>query len=425
MAAGTEVCHFSSSPSQPTNFSTIPESLATLTTSTSNYRPVKSFTQNQPWRTLTSLLTRNHTTILAQKPENRNSVFSFANRYMYSSCVFGKLNCVHPQQTILRSQSTVRLHLNRLLFGSIQPPFYPFLVNSKTEGNQMPSAEETDTPQVGRSKDFSSACQGIAKFHPCEGEVTSQEAVSWCNEYRDNGTSDSEDSRDEYGYDSDDEDDFILFSDADTPVSDPEQEHNTLAVHKLSNYVTLCSQESGFCDESDLPSSFEDWSDCDSSDENDMKPACVGVNELLWNSFEVQALSPQICSKRTSCISPPTHDCKQTLVNTDVATPNPETPQKCPRNALSVASANQSANNSSECDDIGHRASPRHAKRVSFKVDSELTVVHHIIAWDYAYRAARKGPWEQYARDRQHFSRRIESVACILEPCLAKRLGAG
>ena len=64
-------------------------------------------------------------------------------------------------------------------------------------------------------------------------------------------------------------------------------------------------------------------------------------------------------------------------------------------------------------------------KRVHFADKPGLAVVHKIIAWDYAYRAARKGPWEQFARDREHFKRRICNLASILEPCLAKKLVKG
>ncbi|KAL0099294.1 hypothetical protein PUN28_020099 [Cardiocondyla obscurior] len=54
-------------------------------------------------------------------------------------------------------------------------------------------------------------------------------------------------------------------------------------------------------------------------------------------------------------------------------------------------------------------------KAVSF----ELTpVVHTIRAWDYAYRAARIGPWEQCARDRERFKGRIKSIALVLDPIL-------
>lgn len=41
-----------------------------------------------------------------------------------------------------------------------------------------------------------------------------------------------------------------------------------------------------------------------------------------------------------------------------------------------------------------------------------------MIQWDYAYRAARKGPWEEMARDRERFKGRINCIRCILEPIL-------
>lgn len=45
-------------------------------------------------------------------------------------------------------------------------------------------------------------------------------------------------------------------------------------------------------------------------------------------------------------------------------------------------------------------------------------VVHTMVQWDYAYRAARKGPWEEMARDRERFKGRINCIRCILEPIL-------
>lgn len=64
----------------------------------------------------------------------------------------------------------------------------------------------------------------------------------------------------------------------------------------------------------------------------------------------------------------------------------------------------------------------RLAKRhVHFPQDSKLSSVRRIVVWSFAYQAARKGPWEQFARDRAHFKRRIECVASVLEPCLAAR----
>ena len=47
--------------------------------------------------------------------------------------------------------------------------------------------------------------------------------------------------------------------------------------------------------------------------------------------------------------------------------------------------------------------------------------VYPMIAWGFAYREARKGNWEQCARDRERFERRINNVKLILDPVLLKR----
>ncbi|XP_019406624.1 PREDICTED: protein phosphatase 1 regulatory subunit 15A [Crocodylus porosus] len=63
------------------------------------------------------------------------------------------------------------------------------------------------------------------------------------------------------------------------------------------------------------------------------------------------------------------------------------------------------------CDQEGNRA----AKKVHF---SPVVTVHPLIVWDFASRAARCGPWEQLARDRCRFHRRIEQAQAVLGPCL-------
>ncbi|XP_053117782.1 uncharacterized protein LOC128329905 [Hemicordylus capensis] len=54
-------------------------------------------------------------------------------------------------------------------------------------------------------------------------------------------------------------------------------------------------------------------------------------------------------------------------------------------------------------------------KKVRF---SPVVTVHQLLVWDYASRAARQGPWEEMARDRCRFRRRIAEVQAVLEPCL-------
>ncbi|XP_075046669.1 uncharacterized protein LOC142107259 [Mixophyes fleayi] len=68
----------------------------------------------------------------------------------------------------------------------------------------------------------------------------------------------------------------------------------------------------------------------------------------------------------------------------------------------------------------------KHIKRVRF---SSKVAVHPIVVWDYAHRMARKGPWEEYARDRSRFQRRIAdteaAIGYCLEPCHRERIWAG
>ncbi|XP_046979139.1 uncharacterized protein LOC124544594 isoform X1 [Schistocerca americana] len=60
----------------------------------------------------------------------------------------------------------------------------------------------------------------------------------------------------------------------------------------------------------------------------------------------------------------------------------------------------------------------KESDKVQFAKTPELKTVHKIIAWDFAYRAARVGPWELIARDRIRFHRRIEHMSRILSPVL-------
>ncbi|XP_021932306.1 protein phosphatase 1 regulatory subunit 15A [Zootermopsis nevadensis] len=57
----------------------------------------------------------------------------------------------------------------------------------------------------------------------------------------------------------------------------------------------------------------------------------------------------------------------------------------------------------------------RNPVKVQFACDTSLETVHPMVKWNYAYRAARCGPWEQMARDRERFMRRIRQS----EPLLA------
>uniref|UniRef100_A0A1B6DLP0 Uncharacterized protein n=1 Tax=Clastoptera arizonana TaxID=38151 RepID=A0A1B6DLP0_9HEMI len=57
-------------------------------------------------------------------------------------------------------------------------------------------------------------------------------------------------------------------------------------------------------------------------------------------------------------------------------------------------------------------------KKVTFAAEKSLVKVHRMVVWDYAYRMARTGPWEVYARDSARFMNRIGQIATVLNPIL-------
>ncbi|XP_063987919.1 uncharacterized protein LOC135168027 isoform X1 [Diachasmimorpha longicaudata] len=57
----------------------------------------------------------------------------------------------------------------------------------------------------------------------------------------------------------------------------------------------------------------------------------------------------------------------------------------------------------------------RPEQKVRFNLEP---TIHTMIQWNYAYRAARRGPWEQMARDRDRFRGRINCIGRVLDPIL-------
>ncbi|XP_054280003.1 uncharacterized protein LOC128998061 [Macrosteles quadrilineatus] len=69
------------------------------------------------------------------------------------------------------------------------------------------------------------------------------------------------------------------------------------------------------------------------------------------------------------------------------------------------------SSNSSFC----NKTSP---KKVRFAEDDNLVKIHPMVTWDYAYRMARRGPWEMLARDSERFKLRIARTEAVLKPIL-------
>ena len=61
-------------------------------------------------------------------------------------------------------------------------------------------------------------------------------------------------------------------------------------------------------------------------------------------------------------------------------------------------------------------------KKVCFKPDNELAVVHPMVIWSFAYRQARKGTWKADALDRLRFKKRIDELDEILTPVLLAKM---
>lgn len=57
-------------------------------------------------------------------------------------------------------------------------------------------------------------------------------------------------------------------------------------------------------------------------------------------------------------------------------------------------------------------------KQVCFEENPRVRVMR---VWEYASRSARRGGWEQAARDRVRFQMRIERTKKILDPVLEKK----
>lgn len=221
--------------------------------------------------------------------------------------------------------------------------------------------------------------------------------------------------------------------------SSPPPHKNSVCVF-LSHTFSFSSEESGFCD----TSPNVEWSEDEDDDECDF-------NEGLWLEFEQKACFADIPIKTCKSLNKSSNNTKShhsnhyhqsnnankshppTTLNLDMLFAGSN--DICDKSSSQVTSRQDSNKNdamkptvssttvitSTATHDHNHRRCTN-TKRVTFKPDSKLAVVHHIIAWKYAYRASRRGPWEQYAADRERFKKRVHAVESVLTPCLSRKL---
>ena len=243
-------------------------------------------------------------------------------------------------------------------------------------------------------------------------EYTNEECES------DNGEDSSSGEEEEW----EDESDCVTTSDCETVVEFESSSEPKCppCLPILSHTFSFSSEESGFCEQLHC-----EWSE---DEENADLPDC-DFNEGLWLNFERQACFTGIPLKkekpRTKCATRPqtqltiehsytscSSGAKSSSVNTMMCT--------LKSNCVVFPSVNKHA--TVDTDKGNTPVTHNHRKRVSFKPDHELVTVHYMVAWKYAYHACRKGPWEQYAADRERFNKRIQTVDSMLTPCLVKTL---
>ena len=243
--------------------------------------------------------------------------------------------------------------------------------------------------------------------------------------------SEEDETDDEQDYEEEDDEDLIQFSDSEVPsVPAPQPVTYLLQPPGIKHISSFSSEESGFCENTNYP----DWSNSEDEEEldDDAVDSC-SFDEGLWHMLENQACFMKIpkCStlKSTKGILNRAEECTTKLFDHE-DTDNVSI--LCPDLFNSVTEClDKTEMRSDSCSTLNDDAvclgttKEKGKRRVCFKPDNELEEVHCIVAWEFAYRSARKGNWEKYSVDRARFKRRIENTATVIETCLKQKLATG
>ncbi|XP_077994517.1 uncharacterized protein LOC144448231 [Glandiceps talaboti] len=193
----------------------------------------------------------------------------------------------------------------------------------------------------------------------------------------------------------------------------------------------------GSCEED----SDSDWSE--DSDFDELDDDALRANDALWKSFTScndayhpiggwqcsntksplikSSSSPDIRSGKTSPLhTTPQNECVETDSETNtmngVDNIGYDSGKTLIERTLSIVQSAPDLQATTENTPSVGRKTPK--KKVHFPDNERLVQAHTMVAWQYAYKACRKGPWEEYARDRCRFERRIDDVAMVISPCL-------
>ncbi|KAL4640323.1 hypothetical protein GN956_G12702 [Arapaima gigas] len=194
----------------------------------------------------------------------------------------------------------------------------------------------------------------------------------------------------------------------DTSEEDPEVEElcSDVPLAALPKPPLSCLEKSSGPSPTTLPSEGEVEWDSDSSwdDEEDDEEwdEESESNSQLWESFLCNSdpYNPFRCSSITAVNDKPR-----------------KTPESCAQRPPQMSGRRAGVGRAEECHLVAEDGKTAVGnKKVRF---SDVVKVHPLVTWRFASRAARDGScWQEMARDRARFKRRVEAAGEVLSPCL-------
>ena len=308
------------------------------------------------------------------------------------------------------------------------------LSQSAEDKSIAPEAACQQKPSLANRISSEMASETDSELEEEEEEEEEEETISDIDDYG-NGKSEEEEEEDDIR-DDDSEDEFIQFSDTDVSAqsssavvqSTPVAPVSLLIQPPLMKHISsFSSEESGYCENPSYP----EWSDSEEDEEEDEDT----FDEGLWHMFQDQACFTGVPKDSTLT---PTHgllqsvkDCVAPLAGSgnvsdrsrlchDLSTNEDNRSSRSAVCSTHVNTSSGDRNTGRQPKSIG-----KERRRVCFKPDDQLTEVHCMVAWKFAYRSARKGDWERYSADMARFKERIKRVAAVVEPCLEQKLLKG